>query len=64
MALIRRDPPLKRKRRKLPPYDPCPQPPEQTPAEREAEEKWMEEQHRRHAPMGLRIKGWFRRLLG
>jgi len=41
-----------------------PQPPEPTPKEREDEERWIQEQHRRHAPLTLRLRGWFRRLLG
>lgn len=36
--------------------------PEPTPEEREAEERWIEEQHRKHAPLMVRLKGWFRRL--
>jgi len=55
LSLIRRDAPYKRTR---------PQPPEPTPKEREEEELWIEEQHRKHAPLTLRIRGWLRRLLG
>lgn len=38
------------------------QPPEQTPAEREAEERWVEQQHRKHCPWWIRLRNWLRKI--
>lgn len=37
------------------------QPPEQTPAEREAEERWVEAQHRKHCPWLIRLVKWIKK---
>ena len=37
-------------------------PPDQTPAEREAEERWVEAQHKRHCPWLIRIAKWLRKI--
>ena len=38
------------------------QPPDQTPAEREAEERWVEQQHRKHCPWRIRLVKWVRKI--
>ena len=38
-------------------------PPDQTPAEREAEEQWIEAQHKRHCPCRIRLAKWVNRWL-
>jgi hypothetical protein len=40
------------------------QPPEQTPAEREAEERWVEQQYRKHCPWRIRLAKWVIRKIG
>jgi hypothetical protein len=38
--------------------------PDKTPDEREAEERWVEQQYRRHCPWRIRLAKWIRKPRG